>query len=371
MNAAPAAPDPDPQLHAGDPGAARAAVSAEPAAIEPAQPAASGGLLALVEAVDHHGALLARAGVTHWPLRVGRALDCDLVLHEPHVAPLHLEIGPDGRDSVQVRLAGSHNGATLEREAFAPGQEFVWHTGQNLWLGRIRLGLRMAGTPLAPELPFAQSGWSEAGQSGAVLLALLAMSLFLSWLDVSEPDRFAQSVPLLLVGLLALVAIWSAGWALVSRLFGAAPQFFRHLRIACSTLVLAQLGSGLLNLLAFMFSWEALSRYENHVLALWLAGGLWAHLRTVAPQRDRAMGLAVAGLAVLGLSTALGSQWLLNKRLSSQLYLAALFPPQLRVAAAQPAAQFVEELTALRARLDKRIKDGPADGATDEAGDEE
>ena len=36
--------------------------------------------LGLIEAFDRHGALLARAPITRWPVTVGRALDCDLVL---------------------------------------------------------------------------------------------------------------------------------------------------------------------------------------------------------------------------------------------------------------------------------------------------
>ncbi len=48
--------------------------------------------LGLIEAHDRHGALLARAPITHWPVTVGRALDCDLVLDDPFVAPRHLRI---------------------------------------------------------------------------------------------------------------------------------------------------------------------------------------------------------------------------------------------------------------------------------------
>lgn len=64
--------------------------------------------LGLIEAFDRHGALLARAPITHWPVTVGRAMDCDLVLDDPFVAPKHLRITrtADGHRAVQVEVLG-------------------------------------------------------------------------------------------------------------------------------------------------------------------------------------------------------------------------------------------------------------------------
>ena len=77
--------------------------------------------LALLEAFDRHGALLARAPVTRWPVTVGRSLECDLVLDDPHVAPTHLRIdraadaprtcllytSPSPRDRTRSRMPSS------------------------------------------------------------------------------------------------------------------------------------------------------------------------------------------------------------------------------------------------------------------------
>ena len=73
--------------------------------------------LGLIEAFDRHGALLARAAITRWPVTVGRGLDCDLVLDDPFVAPAHLRIDrlEDAPRAVQVEVLHTRNGARLQR----------------------------------------------------------------------------------------------------------------------------------------------------------------------------------------------------------------------------------------------------------------
>ena len=74
--------------------------------------------LALLEAFDRHGALLARAPITRWPVTVGRSLACDLVLDDPHVAPTHLHIdrAADAPRTVSVEVQPTLNGALLQRQ---------------------------------------------------------------------------------------------------------------------------------------------------------------------------------------------------------------------------------------------------------------
>ena len=79
--------------------------------------------LGLIEAFDRHGALLARAPITRWPVTVGRALDCDLVLDDPFVAPRHLRID---RAVDEPHRAGGGAGDTQRRtpaaQAACPGR---------------------------------------------------------------------------------------------------------------------------------------------------------------------------------------------------------------------------------------------------------
>jgi hypothetical protein len=50
--------------------------------------------LALLEIIDRDGHVRQSFPVLHWPFTVGRALDNDVVITDPHVAAMHLSIAP-------------------------------------------------------------------------------------------------------------------------------------------------------------------------------------------------------------------------------------------------------------------------------------
>ena len=107
--------------------------------------------LGLIEAFDRHGALLARAPITRWPVTVGRALDCDLVLDDLFVAPRHLRIdrAVDEPRTVQVEVLETRNGARLQRKQHAQGERFDWPDGMPIDLGHTHIHLRLADAPIA------------------------------------------------------------------------------------------------------------------------------------------------------------------------------------------------------------------------------
>ena len=109
--------------------------------------------LGLMEAFDRHGALLARAPITRWPMTVGRGLDCDLVLDDPFVAPLHLRIDRTVNEprTVSVEICETRNGATLHRKHHGNGERFDWPDGTPLEIGRTRIALRLADADIADE----------------------------------------------------------------------------------------------------------------------------------------------------------------------------------------------------------------------------
>ena len=165
------------------------------------------------------------------------------------------------------------------------------------------------------------------------------------------------------------MGMWTGLWALVTKLFAGRQQFWRHVRIASAALVAAQCVSGVVNLLAFMFSWEALARYDNLISVPVLACGVFMHLKVIAPKRRRTLMATVAAAVALGIPAMLGTYWLQNKRLSGQLYMSSLFPPSWRVAPTVPVQQLIGESSALRALLEQRIKDKEQEDA--DGGDNE
>ncbi|EJL86544.1 FHA domain-containing protein [Polaromonas sp. CF318] len=323
-------------------------------------------ILGLLQATDRTGALVARLEVRHWPVTAGRALTCDLVLDDSHVAGEHLRISRTPEGGVSVQVLDSVNGVALGRARHGRDAQFNWPASEALTLGRLKLGLRLAEAPVAAEELLPHFPWRTTGWTLLALAGMLALVLGQSWLTLTEPSQLARQLPGLLGGVVLAVSVWAGLWALATKLFTGHLQFWRHVRIACFSSLAVQAVSTLAGLLAFMFSLESLARFEGLMLLLGVAAGIYVHLTVIAPQRRRGLAALVAGIAVLGTVALLGTNWLQNKRLSNKLYLSTLYPPSLRMAPAVPVAQFLEEAGSIRKRLDERLKDREPDADTPE-----
>ena len=321
--------------------------------------------LGLIEAFDRHGALLARAPITRWPVMVGRALDCDLVLDDPVVAPRHLRIdrAVDEPRTVQVEVLETRNGARLQRKQHAQGERFDWPDEAPIDLGHTHINLRLADAPIAEEQTLPQFPWRTVGTTAVLAVLVLLAGLGESWLEARDAAQYLKAVPLLLLTTLAVVTLWSGAWAVANKLFGSQLQFWRHVRIACTVYLASEALRLVANLAAFSFSLEVLSQFASVLGVLVLAWALYAHLATVLPRRRIGLAWTVAAVVMLGVPAWLGAQWLNRMRLTNEMYMSSLFPPSLRVAPTAPVDQLLQDAETLRAKLDRRLKD---DGLADE-----
>lgn len=320
--------------------------------------------LGLIEAFDRHGALLARAPITRWPVTVGRALDCDLVLDDPFVAPTHLRIdrAADAPRTVRVEVLETRNGARLQRKHHGKGDRFDWPDGTPVDLGQTHIALRLADTPIAQEQALPQFPWRMVATTGVLIALMGASAAGTSWLEARDATGYLKSLPGVLLILLLVLGAWSGMWAVANKVFAGHLQFWRHVRIACAAALGADVVQLVSHLTAFAFSLEALSHFANVLVMLVLAGALYAHLAAVLPRRRVGLAWTVAAVVVLAVPLWLGAQWLNNMRLSNTLYMSSLFPPSLRVAPAVPVEQFLRETESLRGKLDRRLSgDGQAD----------
>jgi len=315
--------------------------------------------LGLMEAFDRHGALLARAPITRWPVTVGRGLDCDLVLDDPFVAPTHLRIDrqEEAPRAVQVEVLHTRNGVRLLRRHYAQGERFDWPGDTPIDLGHTHVALRLADAPIADEQALPRFPWSTVATTAALMVLVLAAALGSAWLEARDASQYLKAVPGMLLGLLASLGVWSGAWAVASKVFGGQLRFWRHVRIACTAALAVDAVHLVANFVAFTFSLESFSRFASVLVALVLAGALYAHLSTVLPRRRVGLAWALAALVAVGLPSWLGAQWLNNMRLSNKLYMSSLFPPGLRVAPAVPVDEFLKDTGSLRGKLDRRLRD--------------
>ncbi len=328
--------------------------------------------LGMLEALDRNNLIVARLTVNRWPVTVGRALDCDLVLDDPHVAPHHLRLdrAAQGGD-VSAQVLDSRNGVHLGLHRHASGAQFNWTARQDLRLGLLKLNLRLADTPLAPEQALPTFPWGRTGGTALLVVALAVWQMVLLWYGSADTEKFAQGVPLRLGGLLGVLLVWSLLWALATKIFTGQAHFWRHVRIFSAVVLLDGVVNGLVHLLAFMFSLEWLARLDLVVSAVVVSLGLYRQLTVVSPHHQRGMRIAMTTLFLLAMAGLLGNNWLQTKRLLSQRQLSSLFPPSWRVAPAVPVPQFINESKALKQRLDQRLRenqsgDGPDDNANDD-----
>lgn len=316
--------------------------------------------LAQVELLDADGRVQQAWDVHAWPVHLGRALDNEIVLHEPHAAAHHACLDVDAEGRLAVSVLASRNGLRIDEGAatltLAEGQRATLAPLATWHLGTSTLRVRRASDPVPDE-----QAWHPAGGAASrrltfgVALALLAWAAGTLWLDNTPEASWEAYLPEV-VGLAAALGIWVGLWGLASKIFTRRFTVLPHLRVALVYVLAIVLVEAVLALAAYMFDWPWASRARS--LASWaLAAAMLAHhLRLVLPAHARRASIATALVAVLGLAWTSALHWQRTDRFFAELYMATLPPPAWRLVAAQPPQVLVEELRALEAPLRERAR---------------
>lgn len=343
------------------------ALSAVGAPMNAEPPAAAGERLAVVELLDRDGGVAHRVAVTRWPVTIGRALDCDVLLDDPHAAAHHASLDVhDGKATLAV--GETVNGLRVAGQVLPAGSTVPLAAGSEWQIGRTRLRLRLAGEALAPEQALAPPAPPRGRWLAAGLLLLLAWLLAEHWLDTDPGDPLSGYLPVLVAVPVGL-CVWCFLWALGSKLFNRHFDFPAHLRLALSVLLVSLVLGAALPLAAFALSWPWLLRL-GEVLVLALGCVLvYGHLSLILPTRRRALAIGFATMFVVGISLKLQLNHQRSDRWFAPLYLSTLGPPTLRMAPTVSAEQFIDEARELQAQLQRRASD--RDGAAWLPGDDE
>ena len=322
--------------------------------------------LAVVEVLDRDGHTRQLVPVWHWPVTIGRAIECDVVLDDPHVAARHATLA-DEDGQLQLQVGDTINGAKIRSTLVGGGQRSHLPSGEAFQLGGTRLRVRRVSDPLAPERALALEPANSRRSLLVLALALMAWSLGQHWLDTDPGARVTDYLPVL-VGSPALLALWCFLWALGSKLFRHRFDFWPHARVAVTYLLVAGAAGLLLPLVAYALSWPFPSRIAS------LVGGavMWAmvakHLTLIMPSHRRVMSVAMAVVFLGGVAVMMARSYQVNDRLFPELYVTTLAPPAFRVAPAVTTERFLDESRQLKAALDAHAKDddGDADDWFDE-----
>ena len=329
--------------------------------------------LAVIEVLDRDGQVRHSQRVMAWPLRIGRALDNDLSLPDPHVAPHHCVLDMDAQ-GLALQALDTNNGVQLGSRRVRAGERAALPddgTPLDLVAGRTRLRLRRAGESLAPELPLAAAATRARrfGPATAAGVGVVLALVFGTWLD-SDPDTFARSLGATALTAVMGAAIWIALWSLLSKTFTRQTHAGWHLKVFLLS-SLAWLVVGVVpGLIAFALSWPWVADFGFLAGYAVGAAALYFHLLGVEPARPALMRSVAVAAFVVGIGLTLWANHQRSDRFGADLYLSSLFPPALRVAKPVPADRFVHDMAALQPVLDKKAKEAPSGeggiGASDE-----
>jgi hypothetical protein len=318
--------------------------------------------LAVLEVLDRDGSVRQSLSVREWPLRVGRALDNDLVLDDPHTAAHHFSVTPDDDGHVVLTVGDSVNGLQVDARRLAAAERLPLAAGvgdrsPQLVAGRTHMRLRLASHVLPPEQVL---GFTHVLTQGLPTIAVLAAAAMLtlvfgSWLE-NDPDTFGKALGSLAVYAVGAVLGWSGVWTLLSKVFTRQAHFGWHMSVLLVAVLAWQVVTVGSSLLAFAFSWPWLADFSFVPGYLILGAMLYFHLQAVEPHHPRrTRGFAIASVG-LGVALSLWFNLQNTDRLGTELYMNHLFPPALRVAKPVDTTRFMQGVAALQPTLDAKAK---------------
>ena len=309
---------------------------------------------------------------------IGRGAAADVVLDDPHIAPVHARVTVNAAGEVTVSDLGSLNGIEIAGHRVHGVHDAPLADGV-IRVGRTRLRVRTAQETLPAEISDRTDSpletrkrdfrWLAAGF--AVTLATLAFSV---WTVTVQPRELATAMIIMLLGLMVVGGVWIALWALVSRVAFGESRWLRHAAIFFCVLAALELVSTLIDVAS-----AALGIYLPPFAAMWIVGiaaavALATHLVNGSPMETRraiAIGVLIPAI-VLG-----AAQWTMSHSQNrSANYIPdrnEMVPPALALRGGEPLETFVADLRELKAQADaKRAfveKEDPS--PTDDSSDEE
>lgn len=318
--------------------------------------------LALIETLDRDGQPRQVLRVVQWPVRIGRAIDCDLVLDDPHVAAHHATLALH-EDGIHVEPAASLNGVRLGRAAIAPGSAPLLAGASVMTMGATTLRVRLAGEVLAPEqrlLDLLQYERRHAMTLMALILLAAAWKGFELWLTImpgAQGSAVAWSYLSAPVGLI----VWCALWAIASMIFQRRFAFWAHLYVALKWLLVGVIAQAVAGQLAFALSLPFIDKLGHLVFVAAIAMMIWRHLGLLLPSRRRAFAIAIASAVTVSGGLLLVDRWMQQEPLVGDLYLGTISLPGVRVARAVSADAFVKSAAPLEKALERWAKAGDDD----------
>ena len=334
----------------------------------PGVPDVSGGVEpVVVDVLDHHGRAITRQRIMldrdKRTFTIGRSVRADIMIDDPHAAPIHAEVSvsPDGMLSVTDR--GSINGIFVGHERHRDGQSRSIADGK-LQIGRTPLRIHTAHQPMPAEKPDHGYDHRESGTARYVAIAgaiaCVAIVVYFAWVGAAR-DTTTQVVIGLAAGVL-ISAVWISFWTLLSRIIRGEPRWQMHAAIAFGVTAVGLVVDSLFDIARFSFALPQWSVGGVSLLVLTFAVALYLHLAQVWTLRRRTGAALAAVLPLLIFGTI---SWVQERSEARNVNFIGVrekvFPPAFQLRDGRPLDRYFTDAAKLREEADSKRKEIPAD----------
>ncbi len=309
-----------------------------------------------VEILDRHNAVVGRTRVDTLPARIGRGYNCEVIVDDPFMAPVHAELRLDAAQELVLIDAGSRNGTRrIGHRATAPGEHAVAHDAV-YELGKTRLRIRDVSAALAPERTLAGEWRIPVWVEWVSMIALFAVVGFEAWFDMVNEVKPLDIVKA--VGATcALLSIWAGIWALINRLFHGITHYRKHLALATLGLLVSIAFMWISDIIAFALNWSWLSNWRSLGFFVLASAVILGHLAIANGHIKRASALTVAIIGIGAIALSIGSTYQSQKRFAPNAFMATVLPPSWRLAPASDISRLTGAMDAAKAHVDGLRKD--------------
>jgi hypothetical protein len=195
----------------------------------------------ILEILDRFGKVKERHKLEHFPVRVGRSYNNDIILDDPYVSPEHIELLMDGDGHLLVSDLKSENGL-FSLHPLARHELLTVEDNQRIRIGHTDIRFRSLAYPIRDTfIDRVRPSQVHLLFTNMVMLPvfwLLSAAVFLgyyyqqSFQDTTFNNLVGQILPLFI-----FIFVWSAGWSIVSKVV--THKFYFSYHAILTSLVIA------------------------------------------------------------------------------------------------------------------------------------
>jgi len=308
----------------------------------------------VIEVLDAHGHSQAQYRVVGVgaACRIGRSLNCDIVLDDAYAAAEHatLSLQQDGR--VTVTDLDSRNGTRVGPQRLSAAAATI--DEGNLIIGRTHVRVRTLHSALPPEKHFKR----DILQRHRSLLATVGLALTLSFVAFNEwqkaPEEIARNVFIAMLLALGICGVWIGLWALITRVSHGAWTLRTHLAIVTNAAALVLWSNLLFDVAIFATQWEWLAVVVALAAVSTILATLYLHLLKATHLTQRVATLVAVAIPLALGGTAAVIAWQGASRNVNRLVLGAnVYPPSLRIAASTDLNEYLGNMADLKRKANR------------------